>query len=1696
MAKKNWRNSDAPRDQPRTDRSGWAGSSESKGLGSAGRALVLLISAGILGGLIALYGRLIPPEISTPLVFCDSYPASQGESILSSNAFAQETENLLINETNDDLAATLANFRSIQDVEVTANGPDRNVVLFYVYGDIFLTEAGEPCLLSHDRRTGQAWDGNAVQASTNAELREFLEKVCRLDVGPESENGNQRIVVLDCGRLDSGAFSSVAPEPIAESVESVIRILRDSKVPNSDRLWVLLATDDYQLGWTSPELNGSVFAYFFSQGLRGQADRDGNRIVSLGELSAYVRESVARWVENYRDAIQTPRLLCGGDLDNADDIQLVHHQSRQPKPISGLNQNSLHDELWNQAYSVRQPHRRQIACSGLVRLEQLRYCQPKEYTQLTNKVKTLLKDASETFQLDHRQSTSVFDELVDSGINAAAIADLRDYLKPQAVKHPAAGVQETNIGDRDNNQTPEAAGDSANEPDQEDPAKRKTPGRAIMHLDSLQRLALVWHFLVHKRSGNDVFGQPQLNESLGFIRHDDASNRECDDLAEMQFLVLLNDNLPWQANGFDESVFHGAVRCFDASESLMQGCLGSYSDDVQPQRLNEAWLNWRHIGAEFEQLETRRRFALDQAIAGQSQSSSLEFSLLLKDYRGLSDELADMIEARNNAENLLFALPYLRSFALRDSLYRKHAESGESDFCLPLTELASLEKMANGMILLVTGPAMPVDSRKRLKRLDEESGQIAGQIRGVLGRIASDTAQSQSASKYVFDAQNLLMTPLPEWIDQASKVSASTRYDILDQLGSRLAEQQKMYFDSVGSDDPIDALDLDSIAINFRESSVRKLAEFKKVLTQTVPVESLVPETEMNISWSEVQSFVTTLPTVEQLKNPDPDNGAFAIPDGSVLTSELLRLDKIDQNIRSSGRSIGLAKSVADIDQQRARLTQFDVQRRMLNRAICDFWGAGDVAKRTETPPPFVRRVNAHARNLQLISESMTDFRLEGGNYRAYDPESLSVIGKGLQKLSADLWAEVSGLLAVWRLDDQTIRDRQIVVEDSTGSNWLAIGIDRLEAVLAMPEYFPLIDEASSHLTGQRISLERRAYFSSFEIPASVRNSKAWGTALFRGHQFRNDLGISRKFTVEKPRQTFVFQPKFHANEESLITVSNDVNNEVDLIFLFDCSNSMATDDKLKTVKNTAHEIMLELAREKRFHIGLAAFGHRGEFTNEKVNGKLVKDRTGKYPFNGRHPFDDWEILSRPPRDVSDEQQVDDLWDLHLSALKPRGFTPLYFSISQTLAYFSNPTRKNILIVVTDGEDFQGPDDEAAVPKDLDGNIKQRTKKEDLEEEYRQKYEGKAEVFVLQIDSGIVNKMPAAFKAVTLGPNTAQEMKARIFDAVGRYQFSVVEKGKSPTPDDLRPMGQTIILKNIHAEIDFVIRTHGVPTGSSEREVVLSGGEEYLFVNSNEGLRLDRSDATQTVEDYLGPKIEKSIAIGSESYEVGRLRSNQSNNVRIGFANKRGMSQYPGRVWARVRDDQEREFDMVRPTKEFFRVPTYNFEMPDGLRAKSVNMTLFVSPDRAAGKPLNAAEDQVKTMVEMTGEGSGEFRGINYIIKQNPGSPTRFSVTLTSPQSLTQAFALECPNSVPFGSDQTMVIHSVTFEGVNRVQEVIEFEIPEGRAPTFRLYAQPKEKMEAALKDRPPAQDFKTGVDPIFGDPVIVIQFEGIQLRN
>lgn len=119
-----------------------------------------------------------------------------------------------------------------------------------------------------------------------------------------------KLLILDIMRPLADPRLGILTNPVAERTHAILKELEDNhQLP----FFVLCPCSRGQVALVSEELAKSVFGYYLSAGLDGQADgwNDGkrDRRVSVQELTAFVTHQVDHWAQHNRRCRQTPVLF-------------------------------------------------------------------------------------------------------------------------------------------------------------------------------------------------------------------------------------------------------------------------------------------------------------------------------------------------------------------------------------------------------------------------------------------------------------------------------------------------------------------------------------------------------------------------------------------------------------------------------------------------------------------------------------------------------------------------------------------------------------------------------------------------------------------------------------------------------------------------------------------------------------------------------------------------------------------------------------------------------------------------------------------------------------------------------------------------------------------------------------------------------------------------------------------------------------------------------------------------------------------------------------------------------------------------------------------------------------------------------------------------------------------------------------------
>jgi Mg-chelatase subunit ChlD len=162
----------------------------------------------------------------------------------------------------------------------------------------------------------------------------------------------------------------------------------------------------------------------------------------------------------------------------------------------------------------------------------------------------------------------------------------------------------------------------------------------------------------------------------------------------------------------------------------------------------------------------------------------------------------------------------------------------------------------------------------------------------------------------------------------------------------------------------------------------------------------------------------------------------------------------------------------------------------------------------------------------------------------------------------------------------------------------------------------------------------------------------------FRGNVWRTPLPLSRPKRVTE----VVVTP--NRSRQASIAVRPQPPRASQVIFIFDCSGSMASENRLETARTALHNVLKDMLDAGNFRVGLRAFGRRARWTWNADLARMVPLANEQAGAAGIDPDSDAELI----RAIS---QLDDahhkLLNDDLAKFMPWGPTPLYLSLKESL---------------------------------------------------------------------------------------------------------------------------------------------------------------------------------------------------------------------------------------------------------------------------------------------------------------------------------------------------------------------------------------------------------------------------------------------
>ncbi|MCO6455125.1 MAG: hypothetical protein J5I93_07485, partial [Pirellulaceae bacterium] len=178
-----------------------------------------------------------------------------------------------------------------------------DVLLLYIAAHGLVLD-GEPYLMCQDFDASQPLAGMV-------RLSDLLRQV---DKSPASV----KLLILDSGQLAYEPRLGMLVNEFPRLLPAALASVRDPAAGSRGRsssLWVLNSNSAGERSHVSRSLQRTVFGFFVSEGLKGAADLNGDKLVDVGELHRFVATHVSSWVNRYSagNETQTPMLLSSDD---------------------------------------------------------------------------------------------------------------------------------------------------------------------------------------------------------------------------------------------------------------------------------------------------------------------------------------------------------------------------------------------------------------------------------------------------------------------------------------------------------------------------------------------------------------------------------------------------------------------------------------------------------------------------------------------------------------------------------------------------------------------------------------------------------------------------------------------------------------------------------------------------------------------------------------------------------------------------------------------------------------------------------------------------------------------------------------------------------------------------------------------------------------------------------------------------------------------------------------------------------------------------------------------------------------------------------------------------------------------------------------------------------------------------------------
>ena len=1206
-----------------------------------------------------------------------------------------------------------------------------------------------------------------------------------------------------------------------------------AKVPN---LTILNAAGPAEIAATSVELRHGVFGHFLRLGLAGAADTEmgnGDRQVSLHELHRYLALRVNEWSQRTRGSAQQPVLIPSDPADfdvttafNARAAKRNASNSALAKNTASTVSNSELNQLWKMLDESQA-------------FDPIRY-HPVEWTDLEHRL-CWLETASESGAAYARSARRLYHELQQ---RLSAVQPLiGDDRSPRAFPNQWAKLTK--------------------EPILTAPAARMN-SIALNDFFGVRDSSSVEAF----RSIVDEFKKAPSESTLSAAVRSLASNPEHSAL-EISCLLRLWQKygvIPRWSNG---TYLSGIIELHELSEAA----------SVPP---DERVMEW--IRPLIDAADAHRRKIDDRAFLG-GDIPIAEMSESRRRYQQASQIAMEVSRAYAMRDRLDHLLPFLAEYHAQPPLdghvsTLPFASAKALLFDL-LNKLQSLEGTLSHPIANVSGDAIQLPFQLLLNDIDQELKQLTDHLTAEYERLL----QSDDVHAEIWNSIDaLLAMPLLPPRNDRLELTPSQQRNLLRekrlQLGRKLVNRTSTTEKDAESDTRSDTRTTAQASTPAtRQPAFLRMGEYLDELLIKVPENlalAIVRRETAHEDQDDPLANVETENTRHDIETIAESQGRrfrlfmLAAPDIAQSDTER-QMTSSDANVFQNSLGERIIRASASIGPLRGKIDPIssrrseDLQRLLLwhgRRALDDFWGSSS----PEEPAFFDVAASTLLRTAGLTGKPTTrslseavELELRLKRYRTAAAGGLTTVSDNL--LIADDSDSIVAKVAVYQKirEDSLFPEGQgaVFVQNSAGER--------------LGETYPL--EIPWAISGNP-----NATATQFDIPLPGVDPRAKSVDLkavtcFRGHDFVGDLlvnSISGLIVDYVP----------NTQRESRIAIRGLKQRKLSIVFVLDCSNSMAQQlpleserrkgSRLQIAKLALESMLDKLAEDDRHRVGVICFGHRIGWDLSQA-GQLLRQTGYGLPIPDQiRPFDDVEtILPLGRFNASFASMVNE----RLATVKPWGESPFYLALIQALRLFENDEEDSdkCVVAITDGMNYQFNPSAAA-----------RKSVSDVLSAWRD-HQVPIHIVGLGIAADQAASVQREFGELTRQTNgtyvSAQEARTLVESLAALQRISQFHVRSRSGTDQVAEIGQPISVQtDLQKPTDFE-----VSLGPANESVTLSGGESLELLPTRDGRRLEVplyevgqpqfeplvSDGNQNLPTNLVTGIHRPLRLGKQvTFEI------------------------------------------------------------------------------------------------------------------------------------------------------------------------------------------------------------------------------------